>query len=217
MSGLRVGSGDGLLEVNGETINNIGWITLARGSGINNAVLNVYGGSLTYGGGGLACNWNGNASSVTGTPSSIINLLGDWSLTSTNEGVRFPKTSGNIGILNLNAGLLAGASVGGNGSVNFNGGTLKPAPSLANPFLSVAATCSSIAAARKIDDDGQTISLQPAASQAPTDYGVSSIRAVWRRVGLHRAAHRQRFPAAPAATPTAIAQSISGGTVTRLW
>jgi autotransporter-associated beta strand protein len=167
-----VGGGDGLMEVNGETINNAGWITLARGGGPNNAILNVYSGSLTFGGGGLACNWNGNAATVTGSQTSIINILGG-SVASTNQGVSF-RTSGQTGILNLNGGLLSCAGVSGSGSVNFNGGTLQAAPSFGSPFLNVAGNVFVFGGGAKIDDGGQIVTFsQP--FQAPSDSGVSSI------------------------------------------
>ena len=169
-----VGGGDGLMEVNGETINNIGWITLARGGGPNNAILNVYSGSITFGGGGLACNWNGNAATVTGSQTSIINVLGG-SVTSTNQGVSFRTAgNGNTGILNLNGGLLSCAGVTGSGSVNFNGGTLQAGPSYGSPFLNMSGNVFVYPGGAEIDDGGQIVTFsQP--FQAPTDYGVSTI------------------------------------------
>jgi len=114
------GTGDGIFEVNGATINNTGWITLARGGGPETGILNVYSGSLTYGGAGnaIGCNWQLSGSGQT----SIINVLGG-SLTSTIDGVNFRATD--TAILNLNGGLLEAAAVFGPGTVNFNGGTLQ--------------------------------------------------------------------------------------------
>jgi autotransporter-associated beta strand protein len=113
------GAGDGIFEVKGAVINNAGWITLARGGGPDTGILNMYSGSLTYGGGGIGCNWQFSGTSQT----SIINIMGG-SVTSTNEGVYF-RVAGDTGILNLNGGLLNGVGVGGSGTVNFNGGTLQ--------------------------------------------------------------------------------------------
>jgi autotransporter-associated beta strand protein len=167
-----VGGGDGLMEVNGETINNVGWITLARGGGPNIAILNVYSGSLTFGGGGVAGNWNGNAATVTGSQTSIINILGG-SVTSTNQGVNF-RTSGQTGILNLNGGLLSCAGVSGYGSVNFNGGTLQAGPNSGSPFLNVTGGVFVFGGGAKIDDGGQMVSFgQP--FLAPSGSGVSTI------------------------------------------
>jgi autotransporter-associated beta strand protein len=121
-----VGTGDGIMDVDGATINNSGWIVLARGGGPNTGILNVYTGSLTYAGGGLGCNWNGNATPATGPQTAIINIMGG-SVTSTSQGVDF-RTAGNTGILNLNGGLLEATGVGtGAGVLNFNGGTLQAA------------------------------------------------------------------------------------------
>jgi fibronectin-binding autotransporter adhesin len=119
------GSGDGLMEVNGATINNSGWITLARGGGPNIGVLNVYSGSLSYVGGGIGCNWEGSATTYGTNQTSIINIMGG-SVTSSSQGVYFRSVD--TGIVNLNgSGLLEGTGIGGFGTVNFNGGTLKAA------------------------------------------------------------------------------------------
>ena len=209
-----LGGGDGLMEVNGETINNIGWITLARGSGPNNAILNVYSGSLTYSGGGLACNWNGSAASATGTQTSIINIL-DGAVTSTNEGVYF-RTSGNVGILNLNGGLLSGTSVGGYGTVNFNGGTLESCAGPANPFVGVSGNIYVYGGGATINDGGQVITIsQPLL--APTGYGVSSITLPSGGGSGYIAPPIVAISGGTGSNATAIAQiNLAAGTITNI-
>jgi len=160
------GTGDGIMEVRGATINNNGWIVLARGGNAQTGVLNVYSGSLTYSGGGIACNWQLSGSGQT----SIINLMGG-SVTSTNQGVNF-RQAGDTGILNLKAGLLKGTAVTGNGVVNFNGGTLQAAASTGD-FVDVS-RATVFSGGATIDDGGNAVIInQPL--QAPNGYGVSTI------------------------------------------
>ena len=160
------GSGDGIMEVIGATINNIGWIVLARGGNAQTGILNVYSGSLTYSGGGIGCNWQLSGSGQT----SIINIMGG-SVTSTDQGVNFRTV--NTGILNLNGGVLSGTSVTGTGTVNFNGGTLRPALNSSSPFLNVDDVYV-YSGGGTIDDNGQTITLSQA-FLAPTGNGVYGI------------------------------------------
>ena len=160
------GTGDGIMEVRGATINNNGWITMARGGNAQTGILNVYSGSLTYSGGGIGCNWQLSGSGQT----SIINIMGG-SVTSTNQGVNF-RQAGDTGILNLNAGLLKGTAVTGNGVVNFNGGTLQAAAS-SSDFLDVT-RAAIYSGGATIDDGGNAVKIsQPL--QTPNDYGVSGI------------------------------------------
>ena len=160
------GTGDGIMEVRGATINNNGWIVLARGGNAETGILNVYSGSLTYSGGGIGCNWQFSGSGQT----SIINIMGG-SVTSTNQGVNF-RQAGDTGILNLNAGLLKGTAVTGNGVVNFNGGTLQAAASTGD-FVDVS-RATVFSGGATIDDGGNAVTInQPL--QAPNDYGVSRI------------------------------------------
>ena len=117
------GTGDGIMDINGATINNVGWIVLARGAGPQTGILNMYGGSLTFAGGGIGCNWNGASTPSLGTQTSIINIMGG-AVTSSSQPVDF-RTAGDIGILNLNGGLLGTTAVIDQGTLNFNGGTLQ--------------------------------------------------------------------------------------------
>jgi fibronectin-binding autotransporter adhesin len=122
--------GNGVMEINGGTVTDSGWVVLARQNGgtlaPSTGILNVYSGSLTYAGGGIVGPWD------TGF-SATINILGG-SVTSTGQGVRLGNT-GFLGTLNLNGGLLEASDISGYngpsfavvnaGLVNFNGGTLQ--------------------------------------------------------------------------------------------
>ena len=87
-------------------------------------VLNMTGGLIHYAGGGIAANWGSG-----GTAN--INVSGGTIATTNNSGINLNQSGGstNIGILNLNGGVVqpSGVSGGTNGVVivNFNGGTLK--------------------------------------------------------------------------------------------
>jgi autotransporter-associated beta strand protein len=159
------GTGDGILEVSGATINNNGWIVLARGGGAETGILNVYSGLLTFEGGGLAGNWQLSGSGQT----SIINLLGG-SVTSTSQGVDF--RSANTGILNLNGGLLSPTAITGQGTVNFNGGTLQAAAASAS-FVNVNSAFVHSGGAI-IDNNGVNVTI-PQALLAPTGNGVHGL------------------------------------------
>ncbi len=160
------GSGDGIFEVHGATINNIGWIVLARGGLPENGILNMYSGLLTYSGGGLACNWQLSGTGQT----SIINVMGG-SITSTNQGVYFRSLD--TGILNLNGGLLEGTAVGGAGTVNFNGGTLQAASANA-AFLGGLNSAYIYSGGATIDNNGNSVTVtQPLL--APTGNGEHGI------------------------------------------
>jgi autotransporter-associated beta strand protein len=164
------GTGDGILEVNGANINNLGWIVLARGAGPQTGILNMYGGTLTFAGGGIGCNWNGNASPSLGAQTSIINIMGG-SVTSASQPVDF-RTAGNTGILNLNGGLLETTAVIDSGTLNFNGGTLQAASSTA-AFVSLS-TAYVWSGNAVIDNNSAAIGLTTAL-RAPTGNGVHGI------------------------------------------
>ena len=55
-------AGNGLMEINGGTVNDTGWLLLARNnnstSGSEVGVLNVYGGYLSYAGNGIVGPWD---------------------------------------------------------------------------------------------------------------------------------------------------------------
>jgi autotransporter-associated beta strand protein len=125
VAGFAAGAGTGLMEVNGGTVADTGWIVLSRvGSGVQAGVLNVYpGSSIQYAGGGLVVNWGNSGTS-------IINVLGGTIFTTNNVSLNLNESgnAGNTGILNLNGGVCQAAYINGganNTYVNFNGGTLQ--------------------------------------------------------------------------------------------
>src|SRR6185437_8016574 len=164
------GTGDGIMDVDGATINNIGWIVLARGAGPQTGILNMYGGTLTFAGGGIGCNWNGNATPSLGAQTSIINMMGG-SVTSSTQPVDF-RTAGNTGILNLNGGLLETTAVIDQGTLNFNGGTLQAASSSAT-FVSLN-TAYVWGGNAVVDNNGSSIGITTPLL-APTGNGVHGI------------------------------------------
>ena len=167
------GSGDGIMEVNGATINNSGWIVLARGGSPETGILNVYSGLLTYAGGGIGCNWQLSGSGQT----SIVNIMGG-SVTSSSQGFGF--RSADTGILNLNGGLLEGTSVTGPGTVNFNGGTLQ-ASAANGGFISVN-NAYIYSGGATIDNNSSAITIGQALL-APTGNGVHGITSFTGGVG----------------------------------
>ena len=59
------------MDVNGGTVNNVGWLVMGRAQtdAGETGILNIYGGLMTYAGGGILCNWGTNQTS-------IINMMG---------------------------------------------------------------------------------------------------------------------------------------------
>ena len=164
------GTGDGIMDVNGANISNAGWIVLARGAGPQTGILNMYSGTLTFAGGGLGCNWNGSSSPSLGTQTSIVNIMGG-SVTSASQPVDF-RTTGDIGILNLNGGLLETTAVIDFGTLNFNGGTLQAA--IANTGFLTLSTAYVWPGNAVIDNNGTSIGVTTALL-APTGNGVHGI------------------------------------------
>jgi len=129
--GGEANPGNALMEINGGTVNDTGWLVISRAGTAQTGILNVYSGSLNYGitgGGGLACNWGAGQTA-------ILNILGGTLANTVNSGINlnFSGTAGNSGILNLNGGVVQAYSLVGapGGRVNFNGGILKPSVSSA--------------------------------------------------------------------------------------
>ena len=47
------------MDINGGTVDDTGWLVLARGANTETGVLNVFnGGALNYAGGGIVANWD---------------------------------------------------------------------------------------------------------------------------------------------------------------
>ena len=128
-SGFSGTGGNGILDLNGGTVNDTGWLVLARGVTNETGVLDVFSGTLKYAGGGVINCWGSGQTA-------IINLLGGTMTNSTAVGFDLNQ-SGNVtntGILNLNGGIAQANSVGGTAArVNFNGGTLRASAANALP------------------------------------------------------------------------------------
>jgi fibronectin-binding autotransporter adhesin len=160
--------GNGVLEINGGTLNCTGWLVVTRCANADTGLINVYSGALTYAGGGLVCNW-GSGQTV------MINILGGSVATSSAVGIGLGSSG--TAILNLDGGLLNASVVSGNfggtyGQVNFNGGTLQ-ASEENSTFLHVS-SATIYGGGATIDNNGQSIVIsQP--FLAPTGNGVQGI------------------------------------------
>ncbi len=126
--------GSGILEVDGGTLNNLGWLVMTRSAAANAqvGVLNLSGGLINYNGSGLQANWG------TGQ-TAVINVRGGTLATANNTpiGLNWSNSASNRGILNLDGGVVQPANItGGSAVVNFNGGTLR-AISGTTSFISV--------------------------------------------------------------------------------
>jgi autotransporter-associated beta strand protein len=150
--------GSGIMDIqNGAVVNDTGWFVMTRNTtGTQTGILNVYsGGALTYEGGGLVCNWGSGQTGV----------INNWGSITLPLGVSDPISLGASGILNLESGGLAQASVvGGNfgatgGIINFNGGTIQSLPQLVTPVGAIinAASSYSYSGGAILDDDGSTV------------------------------------------------------------
>ena len=115
--------GSGILEVDGGTLNNLGWLVMTRSAAANAqfGVLNLSGGLINYNGSGLQANWG------TGQ-TAVINVRGGTLATTNNTpiGLNWNNNAANRGILNLDGGVVQPANItGGSAVVNFNGGTIR--------------------------------------------------------------------------------------------
>lgn len=160
--------GDGIMDINGGNVNDLGWFVMSRGATAETGILNLFSGSASFAGGGLVCNWGSGQTA-------IINVLGG-TLSSANQGIGLGG-SGNTGILNLNGGVVAVTDIGGNfggtfGELNFNGGTLQAVGNAVNPLRMTSANVYTNGAT--IDDGGYVVAIsQPLL--APAGYGVASV------------------------------------------
>lgn len=167
--------GNGILEVNGGTVTDSGWLVIARQNGgilgPSTGVLNVYAGSLTYAGGGIVGPWDTNENAV-------INILGGSVANTASVGVYLGNSSYS-GTLNLNGGLLEASLVTGyngqsyspitGGRLNFNGGTLQASAASGN-FIAVNAA-NIYSGGATIDNNGYAVAIaQPLL--APAGKGV---------------------------------------------
>ena len=168
-TGFTGTGGNGVMDITGGTVNDTGWMVLARGATNETGILNVYNGLLTYAGGGLVCNWGIYQTSV-------ISVMGGMVSNTAAVGIGL-GSGGNTGILNLNGGLVQASVVGGNfggtyGQVNFNGGTLQASANSAN-YLPVNGA-DIFSGGATLNNGGHTVTIGQALL-APTGYGVSSI------------------------------------------
>jgi autotransporter-associated beta strand protein len=172
-------AGNGIMEVNGGTVTNTGWLVLARHNNSTNGsetgILNVYSGLLTYAGYGIVGPWDVGETAT-------INILGGLVSDTTNHlGVRLGALG--TGTLNLNGGVLQASIVDGyygpgyyatvGGQLNFNGGTLRASTNNASSFIAVDAAYIYSGGAT-IDNNGYAITNSQE-FLAPTGDGVGSI------------------------------------------
>ncbi|MGH8024196.1 MAG: autotransporter-associated beta strand repeat-containing protein [Limisphaerales bacterium] len=166
--------GSGIMDIqNGASVNDTGWFVISRNTGgPQTGILNVYGGgALTYDGGGLVCNWGSGQTTV----------INDWGTIALPLGVSDPIGLGATGILNLESGGLAQASViGGNfggtgGTINFDGGTIQSLPILSTPVAAIvkASAMFCYSGGAIIDNNGSTVT-NTQALLAPAGNGISS-------------------------------------------
>jgi autotransporter-associated beta strand protein len=172
-TGFTGTGGNGIMDINGGTVSDTGWFVLGRGmtDTAETGILNVYSGLLTYAGGGIACNWGTNETSV-------INVMGGVVTNTAAVGINlnWMGNTNNYGFLNLNGGLVQATAVTGganNTRVAFNGGTLR-ASTNSTTFLTGLAGVKIFNGGAIVDDGGYTITIgQPLL--AANGYGVRSI------------------------------------------
>lgn len=171
-------TGNGIMDINGGTVNDSGWLVIARNNNSTNGseigILNVYKGYLTYAGGGLVGPWDAGESA-------IINVMGGVVSNSTAVGVYLGYTNYD-GILNLNGGTLQASVVQGYngpsyapvtyGQLNFNGGALQASAASSSFIMVNGATIYSGGATINNNSFGVTVS-QPLL--APTGSGVHGV------------------------------------------
>ena len=169
-TGFSGNGGNGIMDVNGGTVNDTGWLVMARGATNETGVLNVFSGALNYAGGGIACNWGSSGQT------SIINILGGTVANTVTTGINLNDfgNSTNTAILNLNGGTAQGNFVIGTaGRVNFNGGTLLAYAANAG-FMSGLNSVNVYGGGATIEDNGVSITVNQSL-QAPTGNGVNGI------------------------------------------
>jgi autotransporter-associated beta strand protein len=163
--------GNGIMDINGGTVNNLGWLVMCRAQtdAGEAGILNIYGGLMTYAGGGISCNWGTNQTS-------ILNMMGGVVTNTANVGIGMNRSglASNLGVLNLDGGLIqANAVTTANSWLNFNGGTLRASAASA-AFVTGLGRATVYNGGAVFDDNSYAITIgQPLL--APTGYGVSGI------------------------------------------
>jgi autotransporter-associated beta strand protein len=167
-TGFSGTGGNGVLDITGGFLNDIGWVVAARGGAAESGVINVFNGALAYAGGGIQNCWGGP------NQVAIINILGGTVTNSTDVGFNLNRTgnAGNVGILNLNGGLAQANGISGSsGQLNFGGGTLR-ASKATGTFINGLGSASVYGGGGTIDNNGFNITV-PQTLLAPTGSGVS--------------------------------------------
>ncbi len=168
-SGFSGTGGNGILEVTGGTVNDTGWLVMARGVTGETGLLNIFGGSLTYAGGGIVNCWGGGQTAV-------INVLGGVVSNAAAAGFDLNQSgnSNNTGILNLDGGVAMGDWVSGAyGQVNFDGGILQSGTSNGS-FLTGLGSVNVYPGGATINDNGYTIGINQALL-SPAGKGIQGI------------------------------------------
>lgn len=168
-TGFSGTGGNGLFEISGGTVNNLGWCVMARGDTNETGVLNVFGGLFAYNGGGISACWGTNQNA-------IINVLGGVVSNTAVVGINLNRTgyAANTGIMNLNGGTAQANSVsGGNARLNFNGGVLKASAANAS-FISGLSAATIYTNGATINNNGFAIAATTPLL-APTGNGVNGI------------------------------------------
>lgn len=168
-TGFSGTGGNGLMDVFGGTVTNLGWCVMARGDTNETGVLNVYGGLFSYSGGGISDCWGTNQTA-------IINVLGGVVSNSTAVGINLNRAgyAANTGIMNLNGGTVQANSISGaNARLNFNGGTLKAGAANA-AFVSGPSAANVYSNGATINNNGYAVTVSTPLT-APTGNGVNGI------------------------------------------
>jgi fibronectin-binding autotransporter adhesin len=169
-SGFSGTGGNGIMDINGATVNDTGWLVMARGASNETGILNVFSGALNYAGGGL---WNCWGSTQT----AIVNILGGVvsnSLSTVGFNLNASGNASNTAVLNLNGGVAQGDYVeGAAGRVNFNGGTLQ-ASAANSAFMTGLGGIYVYAKGATINDNGYAVGVNQALL-APAGNGVNGI------------------------------------------
>ncbi len=173
--GGETSNGNAILDVNGGTINSgpTGWLVMSRTGSAQTSVTNVYsGGTLKFAGGGFVMNWGTGQTAIVNVQGGLLQTTGNIGFNLNDSG-----NATNIGILNLNGGVVQVRDVHGaatsNSFVNFNGGTLR-AVSAFNPIISAGAETTIYSGGATIDNAGNAVTIA-SAMLAPTGNGVTSI------------------------------------------
>ena len=168
-TGFSGTGGNGLMEVSGGTVTNLGWLVMARGDTNESGVLNVFGGLMSYNGGGISGCWGSNQTVVVNVTGGVVSNTAAVGINLNRNGL-----TQNSGTLNLNGGTVQATAVSGTfARVNFNGGTLK-AGATNGTFVSGVGSINVYSNGATINDNGLAVGV-PQALLAPAGNGVNGI------------------------------------------